>query len=110
MAFILSIGEVVPDDFVLSNTNIAEVQAKMPNRNGMTRKHGFWNVKDKPDVNGSSCMNNCVAFVQIGSTLPDFARDAQEILQTRIVCMVLIEALTRQSRPSPSCPVLRVRV
>ena len=76
VAFILSIGEVVPDDFVLSNTNIAEVQAKMPNRNGMTRKHGFWNVKDKPDVNGSSCMNNCVAFVQIGSTLPDFARDA----------------------------------
>jgi cytochrome c len=76
VAFILSIGEVVPDDFVLSNTNIAQVQAKMPNRNGMTRKHGFWNVKDKPDVNGSSCMNNCVTFVQIGSTLPDFARDA----------------------------------
>lgn len=76
VAFILSIGEVVPDDFVLSNTNIAEVQAKMPNRNGMTKKHGFWNVKDKPDVNGSSCMNNCMAFVQIGSTLPDFARDA----------------------------------
>ena len=76
VAFILSIGEVVPDNFVLSNANIAEVQAKMPNRNGMTRKHGFWNVKDKPDVNGSSCMNNCVAFVQIGSTLPDFARDA----------------------------------
>ena len=76
VAFILSIGEVVPDDFVLSDQNIAQVQAKMPNRNGMTRKHGFWNVKDKPDVNGSSCMNNCVAFVQIGSTLPDFARDA----------------------------------
>jgi cytochrome c len=76
VAFILSIGEVVPDDFVLSDANIAQVQAKMPNRNGMTRKHGFWNVKDKPDVNGSSCMTNCVAFVQIGSTLPDHARNA----------------------------------
>jgi cytochrome c len=76
VAFILSIGDIVPDDFVLSNTNIADVQAKMPNRNGMTRKHGFWDVKGKPDVNGSACMNNCVAFVQIGSTLPDFARDA----------------------------------
>ena len=76
VAFILSIGDIVPDDFVLSDANIAQVQAKMPNRNGMTKKHGFWSVKDKPDVNGSSCMNNCVPFVQIGSTLPDFARDA----------------------------------
>jgi len=76
VAFILSIGDVVPDDFVLSNSNIAEVQAKMPNRNGMTTKHGFWDVKGKPDVNGSNCMTNCVPHVQIGSTLPDFARDA----------------------------------
>jgi cytochrome c len=76
VAFILSIGDVVPDNFVLSNTNIAEVQAKMPNRNGMTTKHGFWDVKGKPDVNGSNCMNNCVPHVQIGSSLPDFARDA----------------------------------
>ena len=76
VAFILSIGDVVPDNFVLSNTNIAEVQAKMPNRNGMTTKHGFWDVKGKPDLNGSACMVNCVPHVQIGSTLPDFARDA----------------------------------
>lgn len=76
VAFILNLGDIVPDDFVLSNANIAEV--KMPNRNGMTTKHGFWNVKDKPDVNGSSCMNNCVPFVQIGSTLPEFARNAHE--------------------------------
>jgi len=76
VAFILSLGEVVPDDFVLNNTNIAEVQKKMPNRNGMTRNHGFWSVSGKPDVNGSSCMNNCVKFVQIGSSLPDFARNA----------------------------------
>lgn len=76
VAFILSLGEIVPDDFVLSNTNIAEI--KMPNRNGMTNKHGFWNVTGKPDVNGSSCMKNCVPFVQIGSTLPDFARNAHE--------------------------------
>ncbi|QWE09697.1 c-type cytochrome [Polynucleobacter sp. es-EL-1] len=76
VAFILSLGEIVPDNFVLSNTNIAEV--KMPNRNGMTTKHGFWNVTGKPDVNGSSCMKNCVQFVQIGSTLPDFARNAHD--------------------------------
>ena len=76
VAFILSLGEIVPDDFVLSNVNIADVQKKMPNRNGMTRNHGFWTINGKPDVNGSSCMTNCVKFVQIGSTLPDFARNA----------------------------------
>lgn len=32
VAFILSLGEIVPDDFVLSDKNIADV--KMPNRNG----------------------------------------------------------------------------
>jgi cytochrome c len=76
VAFILSLGEIVPDDFVLSNTNIADVQKKMPNRNGMTRNHGFWSVNGKPDVNSTACMSNCVKFVQIGSTLPDFARNA----------------------------------
>ncbi len=76
VAFILSLGEIVPDDFVLSNANITDVQKKMPNRNGMTRNHGFWSINGKPDVNGSSCMTNCVKFVQIGSTLPDFARNA----------------------------------
>ncbi|OYY51176.1 MAG: cytochrome C, partial [Polynucleobacter sp. 24-46-87] len=76
VAFILSLGEIVPDDYVLSDKNIAEI--KMPNRNGMTTKHGFWNVTGKPDVNGSSCMKNCVQFVQIGSTLPDFARNAHD--------------------------------
>ena len=76
VAFILSLGEIVPDDFVLSNSNIAEVQKKMPNRNGMTRDHGFWSVNGKPDINSPACMNNCVKFVQIGSELPDFARNA----------------------------------
>ncbi|MBU3609413.1 c-type cytochrome [Polynucleobacter wuianus] len=76
VAYILSLGEIVPDDFILSNTNIAEVQKKMPNRNGMTRNHGFWSVTGKPDINSTACMNNCVKFVQIGSSLPDFARNA----------------------------------
>lgn len=76
VAFTLNLGDIVPDDFVLSNNNIADI--KMPNRNGMTTKHGLWTVNGKPDVNGNACMNNCVPFVQIGSTLPDFARNAHE--------------------------------
>ena len=76
LAYILNLGEIVPSDFVLSNENIAEVQKKMPNRNGMTRKHGFWSVSGKPDVNAKACMSNCLPHLQIGSTLPDFARNA----------------------------------
>lgn len=76
VAYILSLGEIVPSDFVLSNTNIAEVQAKMPNRNGMNLQHGMWAASGKPDVNAKACMNNCSQFVQIGSTLPDYARNA----------------------------------
>jgi hypothetical protein len=67
---------MVPDDFVLSNDNMASIQARMPNRNGMSRAHGMWNVKDKPDVQGDTCMNDCKPFITIGSVLPDYARDA----------------------------------
>jgi cytochrome c551/c552 len=76
VAYLLSMAEVVPDDFVLSNANIAEVQKRMPNRNGMTLKHGMWSVKGTPDVHATACMNNCVQFVQIGSELPSYARNA----------------------------------
>jgi cytochrome c len=80
VAFILNLGEVVPDDFVLSNKNIADVQAKMPNRNGMTQKHGLWTVKGVPDVKNTACMSNCTQHVAIGSVLPDYARNAHNNL------------------------------
>lgn len=76
LAYILSLAEIVPDNFVLNNVNIFEVQQKMPNRNGMTLNHGLWDVAGKPDIQSKACMNNCVAFVQIGSSLPDYARNA----------------------------------
>jgi cytochrome c len=34
-AFLLNLANIVPDNFVLSDKNIAEVQDRMPNRNGM---------------------------------------------------------------------------
>jgi cytochrome c551/c552 len=86
VAYMLSLGEIVPDDYTLSDANIAQVQAKMPNRNGMTTDHGLWTVDGKPDVQGTLCMSNCVAEVVITSSLPDFARNAHENLleQNRI--------------------------
>ncbi len=80
VAFILNLGEVVPDDFVLSNKNIADVQAKMPNRNGMTQKHGLWTMKGVPDVKNTACMSNCAQHVAVGSVLPDYARNAHNNL------------------------------
>jgi S-disulfanyl-L-cysteine oxidoreductase SoxD len=76
LAYILYLGEIVPEDFVLSNETIAEVQERMPNRNGMTLEHGMWERNAKPDVNGSTCMTNCVETVTITSSLPDYARNA----------------------------------
>jgi S-disulfanyl-L-cysteine oxidoreductase SoxD len=75
-AYILHLGDIVPADFVLSDKNIREVQATLPNRNGKTREHGMWGVADKPDVQGSSCRSNCDPKVEITSRLPDYARNA----------------------------------
>lgn len=73
-AYILNMAEVVPDDFVLSDRNIGEVQARMPNRNGMTQAHGMWDVKGKADVRSTACMSNC-GDAKLRSELPAAARN-----------------------------------
>jgi cytochrome c len=87
VAYLLNLGDVLPDDYVLSDKNIAEVQARLPNRNGMTRDHGLWDVKGKPDVANTACMKDCATEVTIGSQLPEQAKDSHGDLsqQNRIV-------------------------
>ncbi len=75
-AFILNLGEIVPDDFVLSDTNIGEVQKRLPNRNGMSRDHGLWGTRGEPDVRNPACMKDCAGSVSVASRLPDYARSA----------------------------------
>ena len=75
-AYILNLGGIVPDDFVLSDRNIREVQERLPNRNGMTRAHGLWTVGGKGDVANTACMKNCSAAVKITSLLPQHAEGA----------------------------------
>ena len=58
-AYLLHLADLVPADFTLSDQNIAQVQAKMPNRNGMTMQHGMLDVKGKPDVISEACMQDC---------------------------------------------------
>jgi cytochrome c551/c552 len=86
LAYLLNLSEMVPGDFVLSDKNIADIQKILPNRNGMTTDHGMWTGASaakggignggKPDTQNKACMKNCKPAVQIGSTLPDYARTA----------------------------------
>ncbi len=76
MAYMLSMAEIVADDFTLSDQNMSEVQQRMPNRNGMTTEHGMWNANGKPDVSAKACMKDCVTEIKITSELPDYARNA----------------------------------
>ena len=80
-AYILFLGNVLPADFTLSNGNVREVQALLPNRNGMTTTHALWpdtalGGKRRPDVQGSACMTNCRTEVVVKSLLPDYARNS----------------------------------
>lgn len=80
-AYILHLSNVLPADFVLSDLNIREVQARLPNRNGMTTAHSLWPGNElggsiKPDVRGSGCMSNCTVQTAVLSSLPEHARDA----------------------------------
>ena len=79
-AYLLNMGGVLPDSFVLSDRNMADVQARLPNRHGMNTTHGLWPGKGmgnggKPDVQGVACMANCEAETRVASFLPDFARN-----------------------------------
>jgi cytochrome c len=82
LAFMLNLAEIVPDDFELSDANIATVQARMPNRDGVTTAHAMWpgrglpGGRSEPDVTGTACMSDCVSEVVIASVLPDHARPA----------------------------------
>ena len=75
-AYILNMAELVPDDFTLSERNIANVQQRLPNRNGMSTEHGLWQLRGKPDVRNVACMKDCAARGEPASTLPVYARDA----------------------------------
>jgi cytochrome c len=91
-AFLLNLSGVVPDNFVLSRKNMDEVQARMPNRNGMTTRHAMWPGKEfggvsQPDTHNVACMKDCAPEPKVASFLPDFARNQHGNLadQNRLV-------------------------
>jgi cytochrome c len=106
VAYILNLADVLPGDFVLSDRNIAEVQAMLPNRNGATRDHGMWDVKGKPDVKNVACMKDCATESKLASTLPDFAKGAHGNIaeQNRPVGGVRGANTPAMAAPAPEAP------
>lgn len=81
-AYILNLGGIVPDGFVLSDANIADVQRILPNRNGKTLAHAMWpgapmgpGMTRTPDVKATACMANCPTETAVASFIPDHARN-----------------------------------
>ncbi len=115
-AYILSLAEIIPDDFTLTNKNIAEVQKLMPNRNGMTGKHGLGKVNGKPDVKSIACMRDCKTQSKVTSTFPVSARNSHGNIQqqnrtfgavrgvdtTKPPAKTLKESLSRQQQLAPN--------
>lgn len=91
-AYLLSLEGIVEPNFVLNEKTIAQVQQRMPNREGMSTHHALWPGNElggvsAADVNNVACMSACKTEVTITSTLPEFAKDAHGNLadQNRLV-------------------------
>jgi S-disulfanyl-L-cysteine oxidoreductase SoxD len=86
-AYILNLGDIVPADFVLSDSNMAEVQKRLPNRDGLKKFTPLWDVRGKGDVSNVACMVNCVTSITITSQLPEHARNSHGNLaeQSRLI-------------------------
>ena len=106
-AYMLNMAELLPENFTLSDRNMAEVQKLLPNRNGMTTDHGMWPGKGmgnggKPDVKAVACMKDCATEAKVASFLPDHARNAHGNLaeQNRLVGAQLGADTTRPPAPA----------
>ena len=112
-AFLLNLGGVLPDHFVLSDKTMAEAQARLPNRDGMTLGQAMWPGKGltttkAPDVKAVACMKGCAAEPQVASLLPDFARNNHGNLaeQNRLVGAQIGVDTTRPAGAAPVKPTV----
>jgi len=103
LAYILNLADVVPSDYVLSDQNIAEVQKRMPNRDGMVFYEPLWKVSGKGDVKSIACMKDCPVDAKVRSSLPDFARDAHGNIQEQNRVIGPIRGADT-TQPPPSAP------
>jgi cytochrome c len=69
-AYLLHLADILPADFALTEKNITQAQARMPNRDGMSVAHGMLNVNGKGDVSSQACMIDCRVNEQSVVVLP----------------------------------------
>jgi S-disulfanyl-L-cysteine oxidoreductase SoxD len=90
LAYMLNLADVVDDKFTLNDTNIAQVQQRMPNRNGMRLDHALWPGSTitprgaKPDTRATACMSRCATEAKVASLLPDYARGSHGDLAEQV--------------------------
>jgi len=105
LAYLLNLGDILPDNFVLSDANIAEVQKRMPNRNGMERFAGLWDVRGRPDVANVACMKDCETEVHLASVFPEYAKGSHgDLAQQNRLIGPTASAPAGQSAAVPSAP------
>jgi hypothetical protein len=64
LAYMLHLAGIVREDFTLDEKTIRDVQARLPNRHGMTTDHALWPGDEfggtkKPDTHNVACMKSC---------------------------------------------------
>ena len=86
-AYLLSLADVVPADFTLSDANIAGVQQRLPNRDGKVFDRNLWDVGGRGDVKNTACMTRCPVEGKVTSAFPDaeWASNGQLAEQNRRV-------------------------
>lgn len=86
-AYILNLASIVPDDFTLSDKNMADIEKRLPNRKGLEQIDDMWRTNGKGDTHNTACMKDCAAEVKVTSFLPDVARNAHGNLaeQNRLI-------------------------
>ncbi len=86
VAYILNLANIVPDDFELHNQNIASINQKLPNRNGMVSFAPLWQANSRiSDTKNTACMKNCIKdSIKDKSLLPDFARQAHGVIKNQV--------------------------
>ena len=82
-AYMLNLGRIVPDDFSLSHRNMAQTQALLPNRKGMSTDHGMWPGRSlgnggRADVRAAAGMKDCAVPAKVTSFLPEHARCSRQ--------------------------------
>jgi len=91
LAYILNLGDIVPAGFTLSDTNIREVEGRLPNRFGHVIYKPMWEARGKGDVANPACMKDCPVGGRIESSIPEAARNSNGALQR--LCWEATEAV-----------------